>query len=129
MDPSVIESTDDWLGCPTPLETCRHQLALCENEVEELNLQLRQAREQIFKLVEMHTEVSKECGTLRSQLAAARAETSEANGRASEIETRSNWELMAKGRHISELATQIRTLNGDNPFKDPFPHQRDTERT
>lgn len=80
---------------------------------------LRHAREQIFKLVEMHTEVSKECDTLRSQLAAARAETSEANSRASEIETRSNWELMAKGRHISELTSQIQALKGDSQFKTP----------
>jgi uncharacterized coiled-coil DUF342 family protein len=129
VDPSDIENTDDWLGCPTPLETCRHQLAFYENEFEELNLQLRQARERIFRLVEMHTEVSKDCETLRSQLTAAKAEAAEASSRASEIETRSNWELMAKGRHISELTTQIRTLNGDSPFKDPFPHQRDTDRT
>ncbi|WP_353844757.1 hypothetical protein [Pseudomonas sp. MG-9] len=58
MDPLYIEETDDWLGCPTPLETCRHQLALYENEFEELNLQLRQARERIFKLVEMNDELS-----------------------------------------------------------------------
>ncbi|RON88416.1 hypothetical protein [Pseudomonas fluorescens] len=129
MDPSDIENTDDWLGCPTPLETCRHQLAFYENEFEELNLQLRHARERIFKLVEMHAEISKECDTLRSQLIAAKAEAAEANSRASDIETRSNWELMAKGRHISELTTQIRTLKGDSPFKDPFPHQRETDRT
>jgi uncharacterized coiled-coil DUF342 family protein len=129
VDPLYIEETDDWLGCPTPLETCRHQLALYENEFEELNLQLRQARERIFKLVEMNTEANKECETLRSQLSAAITEAAEASRRASEIETRSNWELMAKGRHISELTTQIRTLKGDSPFKDPFPHQRDTDRT
>ena len=58
VDSSDIENTDDWLGCPTPLETCRHQLALYENEFEELNLQLRQARERIFKLVEMNDQLS-----------------------------------------------------------------------
>jgi hypothetical protein len=41
MDRYGIEDTDDWLGSPTPLETCRHQLALYENEFEELNLQLQ----------------------------------------------------------------------------------------
>jgi chromosome segregation ATPase len=34
----------------------RHQLRMYENEFEELNLQLREARENIFKLVEMHSE-------------------------------------------------------------------------
>lgn len=129
MDPLYIEETDDWLGCPTPLETCRHQLQMYENEIQELTLQLRQERERIFKLVEIHAEASRECDTLRSELSASKAEAAEANSRASEIETRSNWELMAKGRHISELTTQIRTLNGNSPFKDPFPHQRDTDRT
>ncbi|POA47118.1 hypothetical protein C1893_17120 [Pseudomonas sp. MPR-ANC1] len=67
MDPSAIESTDDWLGCPTPLETCRHQFALYENEFEELNLQLRQAREQIFKLVEMHDTAATLSGGAKTQ--------------------------------------------------------------
>lgn len=38
VDPYEIENTDDWLGCPTPLETCRHQLKIYENEFEELTL-------------------------------------------------------------------------------------------
>ncbi len=129
MDPLYIEDTDNWLGCPTPLETCRHQLALYENEFDELNMQLQQARERIFKLVEMHAAATSECETLRAQLIAATSEAADSSRRATDIETKSNWELMAKTRHISELATQIRILNGDNPFKDPFPHQRDTERT
>lgn len=56
MDRYEIEDTDDWLGSPTPLETCRHSLRIYENEVQELTLQLRQAREKIYKLVEMHAE-------------------------------------------------------------------------
>ena len=125
MNPSDIENTDDWLGCPTPLETCRHQLALYENEFEELNLQLQQSRERIFKLVEMHAAASAECEALRSQLSVAKSEALDASRRATDIETKSNWELMANDKHIAELRTQIRILSGDNPFKDPFPHQRD----
>ena len=56
MDRYEIEDTDDWLGSPTPLETCRHSLRIYENEVQELTLQLRQAREKIYTLVEMHTD-------------------------------------------------------------------------
>ena len=56
MDPLYIEETDDWLASPTPLETCRQQLRLYENEFDELNRQLREERERIFKLVEMHSE-------------------------------------------------------------------------
>ncbi|MGY2184635.1 hypothetical protein [Pseudomonas sp. SDO5591_S426] len=56
MDRYELEDTDYWLGSPTPLETCRHSLRIYENEVQELTLQLRQAREKINTLVEMHTE-------------------------------------------------------------------------
>ncbi|RKS23765.1 hypothetical protein BJ917_2834 [Pseudomonas sp. WPR_5_2] len=60
MDPYEIEDTTDWPGSPTPLDTCRHQLRMYENEFDELNLQLRQAREKIFKLVEMHAKAIQE---------------------------------------------------------------------
>jgi hypothetical protein len=43
--PLDIEDTSDWLGCPTEPEACRHYLRMLENEVQELTLQLRQARD------------------------------------------------------------------------------------
>ena len=110
MDPYEIEDTSDWLGCPSPLETCRHQLRMLEDEVQELTLQIRQARQNIFKLVEMHTEATRERDTLRSQLATSKADAADANRLATEIETRSNWELMAKNKHISELTAKLRAL-------------------
>ncbi|MGB6213677.1 hypothetical protein [Pseudomonas mandelii] len=58
MDPYEIEDTSDWLGCPTELETCHHYLRLLENEVQELNLQLRSSRETIFGLVKMYDDAS-----------------------------------------------------------------------
>jgi uncharacterized membrane protein len=60
VDPLYIEDTDDWLGCPTPLETCQHQLRMYENEFEELTLQLRQMRERIFTLVQMNDQLAAE---------------------------------------------------------------------
>lgn len=56
MDPLEIEDTGDWLGCSTELETCTHYLRMLENEVQELNLHLRKAREDIFGLVQMYDE-------------------------------------------------------------------------
>ena len=110
MDPYEIEDTSDWLGCPTPLDTCRHQLRMLENEIQELTLQIRQARQNIFKLVEMHAEAANERDTLRSQLTTAKGEAADANSLATEIETRSNWELMANDKHISELTAKLRAL-------------------
>ncbi|PAW49424.1 hypothetical protein CKQ80_01085 [Pseudomonas moraviensis] len=73
----------------------------------------------------MHTEISKECDTLRSQLTTAKAEAAEANSRASDIETHSNWELMAKNRHISELNAEVLALQGKSVFqKSPAPIPR-----
>ena len=83
---------------------------MLENEVQELTLQIRQARERIFKLVEMHSEAADERDTLRSQLATAKAEVADAKGLATQIETRSNWQLMAKDKHISELTAKLRTF-------------------
>ncbi len=126
VDPLEIEDTSDWLGCPTELETCRYFLRITENEVQELTLQLRKAREDIFGLAQMHADVTKECGALRAELAKAKADLADSNRRATDIETKSNWELMAKSRHISELILRIRELTGEKPFESPFPHQRDT---
>ncbi len=132
MDPHEIEDTSDWLGCPTELETCRQFLRMYENEVQELNLQARKAREDVFGLVQMHAEVSKERDQLRAELTKVQAEQAKtkadlmaANRRATDIETKTNWELMAKEKHISELATQIKILKGEEPFSTPYPHRRD----
>ncbi|MHC8326148.1 hypothetical protein [Pseudomonas sp. LB1P83] len=129
MEPYDIEDTSYWLGSPTELETCRQFLRMTENEVQELTLQLRKAREDIFGLVQMHAEVSKERDQLRTELTRAKTELADSNRRAADIETKSNWELMANSRHISELTLRIRELAGEKPFDSPFPHQRDTSLT
>ncbi len=54
------DDTADWLGIPTPLETCKQHILLLENEVAELNLQLRAARENIYKLVNMQAQTEKD---------------------------------------------------------------------
>ena len=129
MDPLEIEDTSDWLGCPTELQTCRHYLRMLENEIQELTMQLRKAREDIFGLVQMHAEVSNERDQLRAELTKAKTELADSNRRATDIETKSNWELMANSRHISELTLRIHELTGEKPFDSPFPHQRDTSLT
>jgi len=129
MDPLDIEDTSDWLGCPTELETCRYFLRTYENEIQELTLQMRKAREDVFGLVQMHADVSRERDQLRTELAKAKTELADSNRRATDIETKSNWELMANSRHISELTLRLRELTGEKPFDSPFPHQRDTSLT
>ena len=115
MDQYEIEDTSDWLGCPTELETCRHFVRMYENEVQELTLQMRKAREDIFGLVQMHAEVSRERDQLRAELSRARVDASEAHRRATDIETKSNWEMMSMNKLISELYGKIHHLTGEDP--------------
>jgi hypothetical protein len=116
VDAIEIEDTSDWLGCPTELETCRYFLRITENEVQELTLQLRKAREDIFGLVQMHADVTKECGVLRAELLKARADLADSNRRATDIETKSSWELMANNKLISELCAKLKDLTGTDPL-------------
>ncbi|VVN47312.1 hypothetical protein [Pseudomonas fluorescens] len=116
VDPLEIEDTSDWLGCPTELETCRHYLRILENEVQELTLQLRKAREDIFGLVQMHADVSNERDHLRAKLNRARTDASDAYRQATDIQTKTSWELMSKDKVISEPCTKICTLTGTDPF-------------
>ena len=115
MAPYEIEDTSDWLGCPTELETCHHFLRMYENEVQELTLQMRKAREDIFGLVQMHADVSTERDHLRAELNRARVDLSDALRKATEIETKSNWEMMAMNKLISELYGKIQRLTGEDP--------------
>jgi hypothetical protein len=45
---STDDDTFEWLGIPTPLEMYKHQCLLLENELQELNLQLRKAQADVF---------------------------------------------------------------------------------
>lgn len=49
----IDEDTDWWLGSPTPLEIHKQHARVLENEIQELNPQLRKAREDIHGLVQM----------------------------------------------------------------------------
>lgn len=50
------EDTLEWLGLPTPLQMYRQHCRLLENEIQELNLQLRKARADVFGISQMLLE-------------------------------------------------------------------------
>ncbi|MDF3199161.1 hypothetical protein P3C29_10740 [Pseudomonas sp. 1912-s] len=52
---NIDEDTCGWLGITTPLEMHKQPARLLENEIQELNLQLRKARADIFGLIAMLT--------------------------------------------------------------------------
>ncbi|AZD34890.1 hypothetical protein C4K22_2137 [Pseudomonas chlororaphis subsp. aurantiaca] len=93
-----IDDTEGWLGIPTPLETCRQHGSLLENEIQELTIQLRQARANIFKLVAMHAEAMAERDRFAKALDKARAEISELNLETSMQGNRINSLLIVKSQ-------------------------------
>lgn len=64
----LIQDTDDWLGTPTPLETCRHLLRMYENEFEALTLKLERALENVQGLVLNNDSLTQERDSLRAKL-------------------------------------------------------------
>lgn len=50
------DDTNGWLGLPTPLEMYRQHCRLLENEIQELNVQLRKARADVFGISQMLLE-------------------------------------------------------------------------
>jgi hypothetical protein len=68
VDPLYIEETDDWLGNPTSLETCRHQLRMYENEFEALTLKLERALANIEGLVRDNDALTQERNSFRAKL-------------------------------------------------------------
>ena len=71
VDPYEIEDTSDWLGSPSELETCKQYMLILENEVQELTLQLRKAREDVFGLVQMNGQLSEAKSKVNSELSNA----------------------------------------------------------
>lgn len=71
------EDTLGWLGLPTPLQMYRQHCRLLENEIQELNLQLRKARADVLGISQMLLETqAKNCefaGYLRERGAEAAA--------------------------------------------------------
>jgi len=51
---NLNEDTCEWLGLPTPLEMYKQQCAMIEDEVADLQVQLRKARANITGLVQIN---------------------------------------------------------------------------
>ncbi|MGY2256545.1 hypothetical protein [Pseudomonas reactans] len=65
---NVDMDTDDWLGCPTPLEMYKHQCALLEDELIQTEAMLRKARANVAGLVQMNDLLATEKASAESAL-------------------------------------------------------------
>lgn len=97
------DDTADWLGIPTPLETARQHALLLENEVAELNLQLRITGENIFKLVNMQAQTEKDRDEALSRLREKAGEAARLLKQVSDLEL----SVRSKDRANEDLRRQI----------------------
>lgn len=65
---NVDMDTDDWLGCPTPLEMYQHQCALLEDELIQTEAMLRKARANVVGLVQMNDLLATEKASAETAL-------------------------------------------------------------
>lgn len=103
MDPLYIEDTDDWLGNPTSLETCRHQLRMYENEFEALTLKLDRALENIEGLVRDNDALTQERNSLRAKLQYAEGDLLSERRRFADVEHNRNHLLNENQRLLREI--------------------------
>ncbi|WP_436799875.1 hypothetical protein [Pseudomonas kielensis] len=96
MNSYEIEDTSDWLGSPTELETCQQYMLMLENEVQELTLQLRKAREDIFGLVQMNGQLSNEKSKLKIELGTANTQIERLHTKTSEMDIQVRSLLLIK---------------------------------
>ena len=94
-----MNKDEDTLGClglPTPLQMYRQHCRLLENEIQELNAQLRKAREDVFGISQMlldtHAKNAEFAGYLRQR-----------GGEAAEMR-----------KKINTLTTSLRSNQRDN---------------
>ncbi|WP_446440328.1 hypothetical protein [Pseudomonas sp. 910_21] len=97
------DDTADWLGIPSPLETARQHALLLENEVAELNLQLRAARENIYKLVNMQAQTEKDRDEALGRLREKAGEAATLRKQVSDLELT----VRSKERANEDLRRQI----------------------
>ncbi|MFO3675813.1 hypothetical protein ACKWMZ_27010 [Pseudomonas protegens] len=103
MHTEDTDTADDWLGIPMPLETCRQHILLLENEVAELNLQLRAARENIFKLINMQARTEKDRDEALARLREKAGEAALLRKQVSDLEL----SVRSKDRANEDLRRQI----------------------
>ncbi|MFJ3121097.1 hypothetical protein ACIPI6_31725 [Pseudomonas protegens] len=103
MHTEDTDTADDWLGIPTPLETCKQHILLLENEVAELNRQLRAARENIFKLVNMQAQTERDRDEALARLREKAGEASDLRRKVSDLEL----SVRSKDRANEDLRRQI----------------------
>ena len=117
----VDENTDDWLGCPTPLEMYKHQCALLVDELVQTQGMLRKSHENIEGLVQMNDALSTGKALAEKELAKAKSEIAQLNYKSWELGNKINsLKIVADGRdHLfrenQRLLMELKVLSPPSP--------------
>ena len=118
---SVDMDTEDWLGCPTPLEMYQHQCSILVDELVETERMLRRARANIAGLVQMNdllmtgkaeteaklAEALEKISTLEEQYSFASVQSVKIITGQRDHLLRENQRLLEELRRVSELHSEI----------------------
>ncbi|AZF37675.1 hypothetical protein C4J88_2893 [Pseudomonas sp. R4-39-08] len=111
--------TDDWLGCPTPLQMYKHQCSILVDELIETQRMLRRARENIAGLVHMNELLADGKSQAEESLKAAMAEMDHLKERASFASVQSVQIVTGQRDHLfrenQRLLLELAVLKGPQP--------------
>ena len=95
-----MDSDDDFggFGIPTPLEMWKHQVVLLTTEIQEYQRDLRRARSNIAKLIDINASVTVDRDALREELRINATKLSEAYRELAMTKNTLAGYLMAQGR-------------------------------
>ena len=118
---NVDMDTNDWLGCPTPLEMYQHHCSILVDELVETERMLRRARANIAGLVQMNdllmtgkaeteaklAEALEKISTLEEQYSFASVQSVKIITGQRDHLLRENQRLLEELRRVSELHSEI----------------------
>ncbi|MEJ5278695.1 hypothetical protein WH299_05400 [Pseudomonas sp. MYb541] len=117
---NVDMDTDDWLGCPTPLEMYQHQCALLEDELIQTESMLRKARANVAGLVQMNDLLATEKASAEMALKEALDRISAMSNETSDNQSFRPVDLITQQRdHLftenQRLLMELKVLRGPLP--------------
>ncbi|NCE83552.1 hypothetical protein EXW72_10020 [Pseudomonas sp. BCA14] len=100
---NIDEDTCEWLGLPTPLEMYKQHCLILENEIKELNLQLRKARADVFCISQTLLDVQAKNAEFAGYLRERGAEAAAMRKEIAELTTSKNFDR----RELAELRQRV----------------------
>lgn len=117
----IDQDTEEWLGCPNPLEMYKHHCAMLEDEISALYLQLKKARANIAGLVQVNDALFAGKSEAESSLKKAMADISRQHEETSELGSQvRSLEIVASQRdHLfrenQRILLELSVLRGPQP--------------